>query len=94
MDIEELAKYKGKITFWGEIDRQHLLPFATPDQVKEGVRRVRRSLGDGRGGVIAQCEWGIKDPATNIAAVFEAWNEQPPGGSNRNQRMETATTER
>jgi uroporphyrinogen-III decarboxylase len=84
MDIEDLgAKYGGKITFWGEIDRQYLLPFGTPDQVKEGVRRVRRALDDGRGGVIAQCEWGIKDPAANIAAVFETWNEPLPEGSNR-----------
>jgi hypothetical protein len=76
MNIEELAaRYKGKITFWGEIDRQHLLPFGTPEQVKEGVRRVRRALDDGRGGVIAQCEWGKRDPAANIAAVFEAWDE-------------------
>jgi uroporphyrinogen decarboxylase len=91
MDIEDLgAKYKGKITFWGEIDRQHLLPFGTSDQVKKGVRRVRRALDDGRGGVIAQCEWGIKDPAANIAAVFEAWNEPLPGGSDRDQRSGTA----
>jgi uroporphyrinogen decarboxylase len=74
MDIEDLgAKYSGKITFWGEIDRQHLLPFGTPEQVHEGVRRVRRALDKGQGGVIAQCEWGIHDPAANIAAVFEAW---------------------
>ncbi|MDP2991043.1 MAG: methyltransferase, partial [Kiritimatiellota bacterium] len=68
-------EHKGKITFWGEIDRQHLLPFDTPAHVKEAVRRVRRALDDGHGGVIAECEWGIKDPAANIAAVFEAWNE-------------------
>jgi len=81
MDIEALAaRHKGKITFWGELDRQHLLPFGTPEQVKEGVRRVRRALDDGRGGVIAQCEWGLKDPAENIAAVFEAWDEPRPAG--------------
>jgi hypothetical protein len=77
MDIEKLGRlYRGRITFWGEIDRQRLLPFGTPDEVKEGVRRVRRALDDGRGGVIAQCEWGVKDPAENIAAVFEAWLEE------------------
>ncbi|HOX06946.1 MAG TPA: uroporphyrinogen decarboxylase family protein [Planctomycetota bacterium] len=76
MDIEVLARlHRGKITLWGEIDRQHLLPFGTPEEVKEGVRRVRRAFDDGRGGLIAQCEWGIKDPAENIAAVFEAWDE-------------------
>jgi uroporphyrinogen decarboxylase len=76
MDIEDLGrKHRGKITFWGEIDRQHLLPFGTVEEVKAGVRRVRRALDDGRGGLIAQCEWGIKDPAENVAAVFEAWDE-------------------
>lgn len=80
MNIEELgAKYRGRITFWGEIDRQRLLPFGTPAQVQDGVRRVRRALEDERGGAIAQCEWGNKDPAANIAAVFEAWEE--PGAT-------------
>ena len=26
MGVEHLAPYAGRITFWGEIDRQHLLP--------------------------------------------------------------------
>lgn len=74
MDIERLAEnYKGKITFWGEIDRQHILPFGSVDEVRAAVRRVRNALDDGRGGVIAQCEWGIKDPAENIEAVFDEW---------------------
>ncbi|NOZ27613.1 MAG: methyltransferase [Chloroflexi bacterium] len=76
MDIEELGRlYRGKITFWGEIDRQAILPFGTVEDVRQAVRRVRRALDDGRGGVIAQCEWGINVPAENVAAVFEAWME-------------------
>src|SRR5690606_30881517 len=56
MDIEDLARrYKGKVTFWGEICRQNILPFGTVDDVREAVYRVRRALDDGRGGVIAQC---------------------------------------
>ena len=81
MDIEALGReYRGKITFWGEIDRQWLLPFGTPDEVREGVRRVRRALDDGSGGVIAQCEWGNDVPMENIVAVYETWLE-PRGGS-------------
>ena len=76
MDIEQLARdYKGKMTFWGEIDRQHALPFGTPEEVREAVIRVRRALDDGSGGVIAQCEWGKNNPAANIKAVFDAWND-------------------
>ena len=69
------ACYKGKITFWGEIDRQHILPFGTPDEVRAAVRRVRAALDDGRGGVIAQCEWGKDNPIENVRAVYQAWME-------------------
>ncbi len=75
MDIEDLRRYKGKITFWGEIDRQHVLPFGAPEDVRAAVWRVRAALDDGAGGVIAQCEWGINVPRANIEAVFEAWLE-------------------
>ena len=76
MNIEELAKkYKGKVTFWGEIDRQHILPFGTVKEVKEAVTRIRQALDDGTGGVIAQCEWGKNNPTANIEEVFNTWIE-------------------
>ncbi|MCP4639175.1 MAG: methyltransferase [bacterium] len=78
MDIERLAsQFKGDITFWGEISRQDTLPFGTVDDVRAAVRRVRRAFDDGSGGVIAQCEWGVRDPRENIEAVFETWDEDP-----------------
>lgn len=76
MDIETLArKYRGQITFWGEIDRQGVLPFGTPADVAAAVRRVRTALDDGQGGLIAQCEWANDTPQENIAAVFAAWED-------------------
>lgn len=76
MDIEELGRrFKGRITFWGEIDRQWVLPFGKPVDVHGAVARVRWALDDGSGGVIAQCEWGKLNPPANIAAVFEAWSQ-------------------
>ena len=76
MDIEELGrKYRGQITFWGEIDRQWILPSGKPQDVREAVRRVRRALDTGHGGVIAQLEWGKADPRENVEAAFEAWLE-------------------
>ena len=78
MDIEKLGRlYKGKITFNGEIDRQRVLPFGTVEDVRAAVRRVRNALWDPRGGVIAECEWGIRDPKENIEAVFDEWNKPP-----------------
>jgi uroporphyrinogen decarboxylase len=74
MDIEGLeARYKGRVTFWGEIDRQHVMPFGSTDEVREAVVRVRNALDDGSGGVIAQCEWGKDNPRENVEAVFAAW---------------------
>ena len=74
MDIEEIGRrFKGRITFWGEIDRQNVLPFGSVEDVRKAVGRVRRALDNGTGGVIAQCEWGPNNPPENIRAVFESW---------------------
>lgn len=77
MDIETLGeKYGGKVVFWGEIDRQHILPFGTTDDVRKAVDRAAVALlKKGRTGVIAQCEWGNKDPFENIDAVFNQWDK-------------------
>ncbi len=74
MDIERIAEnHRGKITFWGELDRQHTLPFGTPEDVRRDVRRVRRALDTGAGGVIAQFEWGNDAPMANVVAAYEEW---------------------
>ncbi len=74
MDIAEIGRrFAGKLTFWGEIDRQRLLPYGTPAEIGEAVRTVRRAVWRG-GGAIAQCEFGIGARPENVAAVFEAWD--------------------
>lgn len=74
MNIEALAeKYKGKITFWGEIDRQHVLAFGSQQEIKEAVERIRKAFYNCTGGIIAQCEWGKGNSIENIEAVFETW---------------------
>lgn len=75
MDIDEIGKkYKGKITFWGEIDRQFILPFGTIEEVENAVKRVKGALYSDKGGVIAQCEWGKNVSMQNIKTVFRAWD--------------------
>ncbi|NLD43239.1 MAG: methyltransferase, partial [Chloroflexi bacterium] len=74
MPLEEIAaRYKGRITFWGEMDRQGILPFGTPEDVRAAVRRVQDAFWDGRGGVIGQAEVNVDMPLENIRAFFEAW---------------------
>ena len=75
MDVEEIARwFKGRITFWGEIDRQHVLSFGSVDEVRQAVRQVAGALYDGAGGVIAQCEFGAGAKPENVRAVFDEWN--------------------
>lgn len=74
MDIAEIGRrHAGELTFWGEVDRQWLLPYGSPAEVARAVRTVREALWRG-GGVIAQCEFGIGARPENVAAVFEAWD--------------------
>lgn len=78
MDIEKLVdSYGDKICFWGEIDRQTILPFGTVEQVNKAVDRVSDAIikkNKKRTGAIAQCEWNAFDPYENIVAVFDHWN--------------------
>jgi len=76
MDLGELARIaKGRITFWGEIDRQQVLPSPDPDVAREAVRRVADHLYDPSGGIIAQLEFGAGARPENVFAVFEEWEK-------------------
>ena len=76
MAIEEIGRrFKGRITFWGEIDQQQILPFASVAETRRAVRRVAGALYDGRGGVIAQCWMGLDSRDDNVRAVFDEWNQ-------------------
>jgi uroporphyrinogen decarboxylase len=76
MDIEEIGKrFKGRITFWGEIDRQHILPSPDVEVARRAVRRVADALYDGHGGVVAQFEFGVAARIENAYAIFEEWEK-------------------
>ena len=74
MDFEKLAeRFRGRVTFWGEIDRRQVEPPSPAQAIREAVIRVRRGLDFGAGGVIAQCVWAPGTPIRNIATFFEEW---------------------
>jgi uroporphyrinogen decarboxylase len=78
MPIEEIGRrFKGRITFWGEMDRQQILPFGTPDDVCQAVQRVKDALWDPRGGLIGEAEFNKGYPMENLRAFFEAWWGKP-----------------
>ncbi len=76
MDIEEIGKrFAGRIAFWGEIDRQWILPEGTEQDCRDAVARVVEALHRPEGGVIAQFELGPGVPMPNADAVYQAWDE-------------------
>ena len=75
MDIEELGRqYRGKLTFWGELDRQGLLPHGSTADIEVAVHRVYNAFWE-NGGVIAQCEFGAGSKPENVIKMYETWDE-------------------
>lgn len=71
--LDNLKPFQGKITFWGEIDRQNLIPHATQEEIDAAVQSVYDTLWCD-GGCIAQCEFGNGANPDNIHRIFEKWN--------------------
>jgi uroporphyrinogen decarboxylase len=73
-DPEKIAKrFRGRVTFWGEIASPAVLRCGNPAEQREAILKIRRVLDFGAGGVIAQCQWDPDIPLQAIAAVFEQW---------------------
>lgn len=67
------AEFGDRLTFWGAIDTQDILPFKTPDEVRENVRQTIETLSVNGGYVLATTHNLQEDvPPENIAAMFDA----------------------
>ncbi len=73
MDPEVIKKkYGKKLTFYGGIDVEQLLPFGSPDDIRREIRRMIDIVGKG-GGFILQSTHTILDdvPKKNIVAYID-----------------------
>lgn len=77
MDMDKLAeKYHHRIVFWGEIDRQQILPFGSPEDCRQAVRKVADAFFRyGRTGIVGQAFWGKDIPEANLQAVYDEWKK-------------------
>lgn len=66
-----------RLAFHGGVDNQEILPFGTPDQVREEVRHCLRDLAPGGGYILAPCHnLQPVTPTENILAMYQtAWDE-------------------
>jgi uroporphyrinogen decarboxylase len=78
MDVFEMkARFGDRLSFYGGISTQRLLPHGTPEQVRSEVRRLLEVVGKD-GGYIAAPAHGIPGDARpeNVAAMLEVFQNQ------------------
>ena len=77
-DVAEMKRlYGDKVTFYGGISTQQLLPKATPEEVKREMRRLIGILGENGGYIIAPTHAMPNDiPTENILAFLEVVQNQ------------------
>jgi len=70
-----MAEFGGKIVFWGGgCNTQHVLPFGTPEEVRDHVRRNIKAFAAGSGGFVFTQVHNIQQdvPVENVEAMFDA----------------------
>ena len=74
----ELKKRFGeKITFWGGLGSQDMIPFRSPSEIKDEIRNLCQNMSKGGGYILGPAkEIQPETPIENIAAVVEGFIEQ------------------
>jgi len=75
MGLDNLKQFAGHLCFRTDIDRQHVLPFGRPEDVKRHVHDPLEALGTPNGGIVASGELSFDVPLANIEAMYEAFLE-------------------
>jgi len=74
MGVEEVGRrFRGRITFWGELHRQHLLRAGGREDVFSAVAAMKEHLYS-NGGLIGQFEFGLGANPRNVLAAAEAFS--------------------
>lgn len=66
-------EFAGTLCFRTDLDRQKVMPYGTPDQVRAHIRDLFGQLGTPKGGIIACGEIGPDTPLENIRAMYETF---------------------
>jgi uroporphyrinogen decarboxylase len=78
MDPYEMKRlYGDRLSFWGGVSTQRLLPYGTPEEVRAEVRRLIREVGRNGGYILAPAHAipGDAKPE-NIMALIQTVNDQ------------------
>lgn len=73
--LERLQEFAGSICFRTDLDRQNIMPYDSPSEVKDHIFATFDALGTSQGGIVACGEIGEDVPLENIRAMYEAFLE-------------------
>lgn len=71
MNAENLLQFRGKLSFYGGIDTQHLLVHGSPEEIKADVQRIHKLLGPNL--IVSPSHGALLSnvPAVNVEAMSE-----------------------
>jgi uroporphyrinogen decarboxylase len=69
------SKYAGKVCFRPDLDRQWVLPFGTPADVKKHIKEAHKALATSEGGFIGYGQIGVDVPLVNAEAMLQGFYE-------------------
>lgn len=70
-------RFGDRITFWGGLGSQSTIPFGTPEEVREEIRRLRTEMGRSGGYILAPAKpLQPETPTENAVAIAEAFAEE------------------
>jgi len=78
MDVYEMKKkFGGKLSFYGGLSTQKILPYGTPDDVRRETKKLMKEIGRDGGYILAPAHSIPRGtPPENIAALIETVNKQ------------------
>jgi uroporphyrinogen decarboxylase len=77
MDIYAVKREWGdRLTFWGGLGAQSVIPFGTPADIHDEIRKMKQELSRGGGFILAPAKEPPEEtPAENLAALLESFTE-------------------
>ena len=70
-------EYGRDITFWGGLGSQSIIPFGTPEKLRDEIGRLLREMAAGGGYILSPAKGLMPDtPVENAAAIVESFVEQ------------------
>jgi uroporphyrinogen decarboxylase len=79
MNVYEIKRRYGKnLRLWGGLGTQQVIPFGSPQDVRNEIRRLIREMGRGGGYILAPAKPLMPEvPTENAIAVIEEFAQKP-----------------